>query len=213
MNDYTYDINQLHQLMMGPLQGRDATLIGHLAGYISNPMLQEAASKLPLETIANYLQHPFAYHPLSAWNSAIQNMPGITNPALFKIFVQYTSASELNPSGYSPIGAMISSYWNAKTSSQKQRAETALQSEFQTLASLPIELPPTILDKALLTEIQPWLTKLGEEGKGGLDALMEINQPSTEHQQALYQLLQKINSSPYLIGSDIINFMQKVLRR
>ncbi len=213
VNDYTYDINQLHQLMMGPLQGRDATLTGHLAGYISNPMLQEAASKLPLETIANYLQHPFAYHPLSAWNSAIQNMPGITNPALFKIFVQYTSASELNPAGYSPISAMISSYWNAITSSQKQLAEKALQAEFQMFANLPKKLPLSISDKELLTEIQPWLTKLGEEGKGGLDALIEMNQPSTEHRQVLYQLLQKINSSPYLIGSDIIGFMQKVLRK
>lgn len=210
VNDYTYDVNQSHQLMMGPLQGRDATLLSHLAGYISNPMLQEDASKLALQTIADYLQNPAAYQPLTAWNEAIQHMPGITNPALFKTFIQYTSFSELNPTGYAPIGRMISAYWGATSTTQRQAAEQTLKAQFQTLASLPRTLPPTIVDKELLTEIQPWLMKLGEEGKGGIYALTEINQPSQAHEQALVEQLSKVNALPYQIGSDIVTFMQKV---
>lgn len=211
VNDYTYDVNQSHQLMMGPLQGRDPTLPSHLAGYISNPMLQEDASKLALQTVAGYLQTPAAYQPLAAWNEAIQRMPGITNPALFKTFVQYTSFSELNPGGYAPMGTMISSYWNATSTKQRQAVEQALKAQFQTLASLPRTLPPTIVDKELLKEIQPWLTKLGEEGQGGIDALTEINQPSQAHEKALEGQLSKVNALPYLVGPDIISFIQKAI--
>ncbi|MFD1675729.1 beta-N-acetylglucosaminidase domain-containing protein [Alicyclobacillus fodiniaquatilis] len=213
VNDYTYDVNQSHQLMMGPVQGRDATLLQHVAGYISNPMLQPDASQLALQTIADYLQHPSTYQPLAAWDEAVKQMPGITNPGLFKTFAEYTSTSELNPSGYAPIGSMISAYWNASSASQKQQAENTLRAQLQLLASLPQKLPPTITDKELLSEIQPWLTKLGEEGQGGIDALAQINQPSTAHEQALEAQLNKVKHSPYQIGSDIISFMQKAADR
>lgn len=210
VNDYTYDVNQSHQLMMGPLQGRDATLLSHLSGFISNPMLQEDSSKLALHTIADYLQNPATYKPVPAWNEAIQNMPGITNPGLFKRFADYSSVSELNPAGYTPIGSMISAYSNAPSTQQRQSAERTLKTEFETLASLPNTLPLTIVDKELLREIQPWLTKLGEEGKGGIDALKEINQQSQANEQALVGQLNKVNALPYSIGGDIVTFMQKV---
>lgn len=211
VNDYTYDVNQSHQLMMGPLQGRDSTLLSHIGGYVSNPMLQPDASQLALQTIADYLHNPSAYQPLNAWNQAIEQMPGISNPAMFKTFALYTSASELNPGGYDPSGSMIASYWNARTATQRRSAEQALRAEFQTLASLPSKLPPTITDKELMQEIQPWLTKLGDEGQGGLDALNEIGHPSSTNQQVLKQQLSKVTGSDYQIGSSIIAFMKKTL--
>jgi hyaluronoglucosaminidase len=209
VNDYTYDVNQSHQLMMGPLQGRDATLLNHVAGYISNPMLQPSASKLALGTIANYLQNPSGYQPLAAWEQAILQMPGITNPVLFRKFAEYASASKLNPNGYAPIGSMISSYWNAASISQKQTAEQDLEAEFQMLANLKNTLPIAITDKELLEEISPWLVELGDEGQGGIDALNEINHPSQANLQALENQIRKVTASPYQIGNEIISFMQK----
>lgn len=211
VNDYTYVINKRPQLLMGPLQGRDATLLNYLSGYISNPMLQPYASKLALETIADYLSNPRDYKPSVAWEKSITDFPGITNPPLFKTFAEYNSASMLNPSGYAPIGTMMDAYWNAAPTSQRRVSEEHLRAEFRVLANLPSTLPPTITDKELLREIQPWLTKLGEEGQGGLDALNVMDQPTQSRELLLHQI-QLLTASPYQIGGDIIAFMQKAAK-
>ncbi|MCF8568288.1 protein O-GlcNAcase [Alicyclobacillus tolerans] len=209
VNDYTYNQGKHHHLMMGPLQGRDATLPNHLSGYISNPMLQPNASKLALETVADYLLDPTNYKPKADWEKSIDHMPGITNPALFKTFAEFNTTSPWSSTSYAPTGGMISAFWNASSASQRQTAENRLKLEFHKLADLPNTLPPTIKDKELLHEIQPWLTKLGKEGQGGLEALNVIDHPSQSNKQNLSQQIKLLNSSPYGIGSNIIAFMQK----
>jgi len=210
VNDYTYDAGKVHQLLMGPLEGRDATLMNYLAGYISNPMLQPDASKLPLETIADYLQNPGGYHLMAAWQTSINDMPGITNPALFQKFAQYNSASTLNPTGYAPIGNIMAAYWTASSNAHRLTAEKQLETEFRALANLPSTLPPTITNSELLHGIQPWLTEMGEEGRGGLDALNVINQPSQPNKQLLANQIKVVSASPYEISGHIVVFMQKV---
>ena len=78
------------------------------------------------------------------------------------------------------------------------------------LADLPRNLSPTITDKELLHEIQPWLTKLGEEGSGGLAALNVIDGPTARNKQELSKDIRMVTASPYDIGDSIITFMQKV---
>lgn len=208
VNDYTYVQNNKPQLMMGPLQGRSPSLTTNISGYLSNPMIQPDASKLTLETISAYLQDPKGYQSKIAWEKAINHMPGITNPSLFRIFAEFNSSSILNPLGYSPLKTMIGSYQKAKTRSQKQAAEKTLEKEFLTIEKLPSTLPQTITDKALLCEIQPWLTKIGEEGQGGLDALAYINHPNQTNKQQLYNQLKRVNSSTYTIGETIPAFIE-----
>ncbi|WP_243239326.1 protein O-GlcNAcase [Sulfobacillus harzensis] len=208
VNDYTYDVGRRPQLMMGPLQGRSGSLQNNIAGYISNPMIQPYASQLALQTIADYLQDPTGYHPKTAWENAIQHMPGVTNPQLFEAFAAFNTASILNPSGYSPMRSLISAYENASSTSSKNSATKALETEFARLARLPRTLPPTITNKALLHEIQPWLTKLGEEGQGGLDAIAVLQHPSTTNRARLSQQIHTVEASPYKIGGSIITFMQ-----
>lgn len=209
VNDYTYNPGKQHQLMLGPLQGRDATLLDHVSGYMSNPMLQPEASKLPLATIAHYLLNPTGYQPKADWWQTMDSMAGITNAALFKTFAEYNTTSVLNGSGYAPTASMISAYWNVKSSSQKQFVKSQLEKEFRTLADLPTTLPPTITDKELLTEIEPWLTKLGDEGRGGLDALNVMDNPNHTNRQVLEHQIKLVNSMPYDIGNDLIAFMEK----
>ncbi|QQE80035.1 beta-N-acetylglucosaminidase domain-containing protein [Alicyclobacillus sp. SO9] len=209
VNDYTYDKGKQHQLMLGPLEGRTADLTKNIAGYISNPMVQPYASKVALETISDYLQNPGSYQPKTAWNGAINHLSGITNPTLFKTFAEFNTVSTLNSTGYSPIGAMVAAYRNASTSAQKQSAEQGLETEFRRLRNLPSTLPPTITNKELLHEIQPWLTKLGAEGQGGLDALAVINDPSTSNKNRLAKELKLVSDSPYQVGGEMIAFMKQ----
>lgn len=210
VNDYTYDSGRQPALMMGPLQGRSASLPSSIAGYLSNPMIQPYASQLALETIAQYLQHPTQYHPKRAWESALKHLPGITNPALFQEFAEFNSASTLDPQGYSPINNMVKAYENAPSIPQKRAAEQALRKEFRMLAALPHTLPPTIKNKALLHEIEPWLTKLGHEGRGGLDALAVIQSSTGPNRERLAQQLNRVRESRYKIGENIIAFMESV---
>ena len=208
VNDYTYVQKHKPQLLMGPLEGRSASLTNNIAGYMSNPMIQPSASKLTLETIADYLQNPNGYNSRISWEKAVKEMPGITDPSIFKTFAEFNTSSLLNTTGYSPIQSMVNAYKNASTHSHKQAAEKALENEFRTLEKLPNTLPPTISDKELLHEIQPWLTKLGEEGQGGLDALAYLNQPSQTNKQQLANQIKRVNGSTYKIGDDIVSFMQ-----
>jgi len=209
VNDYTYVGTRNHQLMLGPLEGRDATLPSHLAGYLSNPMLQPAASKLALETIADYLQHPAVYQPQAAWESAISEMPGVESTRLFQTFATFNTASILDLAGNAPTPSLMTAYWNATTATQKQDAEQQLQTEFSTLAGLPHSLPPNISDKELLQEIQPWLTLLGEEGQGGLDALNVLKNPNASNKSALENQLRTVTASHYEVGGGIIDFMKR----
>ncbi|MDP4086236.1 MAG: beta-N-acetylglucosaminidase domain-containing protein [Bacillota bacterium] len=208
VNDYTYVQKHKPQLLMGPLEGRSASLTNNIAGYMSNPMIQPSASKLALETISDYLQNPNGYHSRTSWENAVKYMPGITDPSLFKIFVEFNTSSILNTTGYSPIKSMVAAYQNASANSQKQAAEKALEKEFSILVKLPSALPPTISDKELLHEIQPWLTKLGDEGQGGLDAIVYLNKPNQTNKQRLADQIKRINGTTYKIGDDIVSFIQ-----
>jgi hyaluronoglucosaminidase len=207
VNDYTYVQKHKPQLLMGPLEGRSASLTNNIAGYMSNPMIQPSASKLALETISDYLQNPNDYNSRTSWEKAVKEMPGITDPSLFKTFAEFNTSSILNTTGYSPIQSMVDAYKNA-SAPQKKAAEKALAAEFRILAKLPDTLPPAITDKELLQEIQPWLTKLGEVGQGGLDALAYLNQPNQTNKQQLTNQIKRINGSSYKIGDNIVLFMQ-----
>ncbi len=208
VNDYTYVQYNKPQLLLGPLQGRSASLTQNLFGYISNPMIQPDASKLALETISDYLQNPSQYDPKAAWENAIETMPGITNPTLFKTFAIYNTESRLNPKGFSQIEAIIKDYQNASSHSQKQAAEMQLQKEFSTLEKLPSQLSASITDPGLRNDIHPWLTKLGDEGQGGLDALVYLNQPNQTNKKRLNTQIKRVTASNYKIGEQLISFMK-----
>ncbi len=71
VNDYArYDLH------LGPLAGRAAELPQHLSGYLSNPMNEAEASKIPLYTVAAYLRLGRRYRPEAAWLSGIRQLVG-----------------------------------------------------------------------------------------------------------------------------------------
>jgi hypothetical protein len=64
------------RLYLGPLKNRSADLYEHISGWISNPMFQSEASKIPLATVADYLWNPEAYDPIRSHRAAIGRMAG-----------------------------------------------------------------------------------------------------------------------------------------
>ena len=71
VNDFARD-----DLHLGPVAGRAPGLPRRLAGYLSNPMNEPWASRVPLHTVAAYLRSPVTYRPDVAWRAAVRELGG-----------------------------------------------------------------------------------------------------------------------------------------
>lgn len=69
-------------LVLGPLRNRDPSLHEEVAAYLSCPMTQLGASRLPLMTVADYLRDPGRYDPDRSWLEAIRTLAGPDPEAL-----------------------------------------------------------------------------------------------------------------------------------
>ena len=70
------DLSMRDELHLGPLQGRDPKLPRAVYGYLSNPLLQERLSFIPLATCFDYAADPAHYHPESSWNRIVREVFG-----------------------------------------------------------------------------------------------------------------------------------------
>lgn len=80
------DLTMRQQLHLGPLEGRDASLHTAVDGMLFNPMIQAEASKIPLLTIAEYLQDPSGYDPWAAQERALRAIAGQRGYAPMRVF-------------------------------------------------------------------------------------------------------------------------------
>ena len=91
------DVAMIHELHIGPLRAREAELIGHSEGLLSNPMGLAEASKIPLWTIAEYLADPHSYDPEASWDRAlVQVIPDAQDRSAFRSFARTSLGSCLN---------------------------------------------------------------------------------------------------------------------
>jgi hyaluronoglucosaminidase len=65
------DLSMRDELHLGPLQGRDSKLPQAVYGYLSNPLLQETLSFIPLATCFDYAADPVHYKPESSWENIV----------------------------------------------------------------------------------------------------------------------------------------------
>jgi len=74
-----YPVNDLAMSMemhLSPLTGRDPRLPEKVYGYLSNPLLQEDLSFIPLATCFDYAAHPQGYEPESSWERVVNERFG-----------------------------------------------------------------------------------------------------------------------------------------
>ena len=70
------DLSMRDELHLGPLQGRDPKLPRVVYGYLSNPLLQENLSFIPLATCFDYAADPAHYDPESSWRKIVRELFG-----------------------------------------------------------------------------------------------------------------------------------------
>ncbi|MCL6625331.1 MAG: beta-N-acetylglucosaminidase domain-containing protein [Alicyclobacillus shizuokensis] len=210
VNDYVP-----HQLLLGPLVGRDPGLSEHgVVGLTANPMIEAEASKIPLFTVADYAWNPHAYKPEKSWQLSLQRFGGSAYVPL-RNFAENSLQSKLSPtSGDTVLKQQISAFWqayDAGDSIQLQAAAAKLLNRFATLKHTPSELQAKLNNKEFLTEIKPWLDKLTMESEAGEAAVRMVTAQSEGNDQAAWrqrqifdQYMQKANAIPQVIGSGVI---------
>jgi hyaluronoglucosaminidase len=70
------DLSMRDELHLGPLQGRDPKLPRAVYAYLSNPLLQEKLSFIPLATCFDYAADPAHYQPESSWRKIVCDLFG-----------------------------------------------------------------------------------------------------------------------------------------
>jgi len=203
VNDYTYEQDKRPQLLLGPLEHRAPDLGTHVAGLLANPMIQPQASKLSLATIANYLNHPMAYQPTTAWQQALQGTDGVTDHEAWQTFASYASTSFLQTESRSAFAALLKQL-------EQSGSEEALRQELVRVQQLPQRLAAGIRNEALMQEIKPWVDKLGRAGEAALLALEIRKNPQDPTKKAqLRTLQQSLQADPHRIADEILLFLSK----
>jgi hyaluronoglucosaminidase len=144
------------RVFLGPLTGRDTALDGvPLAGITANPMVEAAASRLALTTVADYAWNPSAYDPARSHRRAVRLTPG---------------AAELAPlvaacSAWPP-DAPQSPALAALCAAALTGEHDGLRAELSRLATLP-----TDVGGPLARELAPWVAAARDMAAAGLAAL------------------------------------------
>lgn len=216
VNDYTYVQKKAPQLFMGPVENRSPALSAQASGMLANPMIQPQASKVALSTIGQYLWNPGSYNPEEAFTLAIQARRGIGSVAAFRRFCLYSSQSLLNDSGNPYFLQLTSAFWQSYRAGNPGSSESNLRRELQAVSDLPATLNRTMTNKELLSEISPWLAKLGQEGQAGLLALNYLDLSSRDPGKSalksrLELSVQKLSENNLRIGSEILEFTRTAL--
>lgn len=81
-----YPVNDYgdHHLLMGKVEGNDATLADCVSGFVSNPMQYAEASKVGVQSIADFCWSPGTYDADKSWHNAVASaLPGHDKAFMF----------------------------------------------------------------------------------------------------------------------------------
>ncbi|GAA3541149.1 hypothetical protein GCM10022419_021610 [Nonomuraea rosea] len=152
VNDFDFE-----RVFLGPLTGRATELGGvPLEGITANPMVEAAASRLALTTVADYAWHLAAYEPGRSHERAVRLVPGA---AELRPLVEACSSW---PPGASQSPALSALCDDALAG----RPAGRLRAELIRLAELPQDVPGT-----LARELGRWVPAARDMGAAGLAAL------------------------------------------
>ncbi len=153
------DVAMIHELHIGPLRAREGELVDHSEGLLANPMGQAEATKIPLFTIAQYLNDPLNYDPDEAWDRALEEViTDSADRAAYRNFARTSLGSCLNdnsaPEFSAALGEIAFNYRRAHMPAAIASLKDIAQ-EIST-ASLIIQ-SPTFSNPKLAAESLPWV--------------------------------------------------------
>ncbi|MFE3649219.1 beta-N-acetylglucosaminidase domain-containing protein [Streptomyces sp. NPDC059152] len=147
VNDYVSK-----RLMLGPYNGRAPGVPGRLAGITANPMIQPAASKLALATVADYTWNDRAYDARASWSLAIEELAGgdARTARALRAFADVNYTSAINPRQAPELSAALDRFHHGGTARQ-------LDAVLRGLQEAPGVLRDRLPDRGFARESAPWL--------------------------------------------------------
>ncbi|MFD8548233.1 beta-N-acetylglucosaminidase domain-containing protein [Streptomyces sp. NPDC059649] len=182
VNDYVTS-----RLLLGPFNGREKGLPGKLAGITANPMIQPAASKIALHTVADYAWNDRSYDARTSWGAALDELAGgdpVTRQAL-RAFADASYASSLNPQQAPELAAAIGQFHN---DGNAERLDAVLR----TLHDAPAVLRARLADRGFLDDSGPWLDATHAWAVAGRTALALIEATKAGDEARAKELRERI---------------------
>jgi hypothetical protein len=99
-----YPVNDMFpwRPLLAPVKNRAPDLPDAVSGYLANPMKQWPLSRLPLATLADYLNDPAGYDPTRSMKRALAEFPRDWQPAL-RLLMELYGSSFLGEKDYPPM--------------------------------------------------------------------------------------------------------------
>ncbi len=155
-----------HILMQGPVYGLDTSLTANeTCGVLSNPMEHGEASKLALYGVADYTWNPSAFNSIDNWERGLEELMPAASDA-YRTFAIHSADTE---TGYRRAESWETNTFRLDT--WNDEAAKTLQKEFEKIEGTPAVIEKNCANKALLSELRPWLTEFGKLGTRGKRAV------------------------------------------
>ncbi|MFH8553696.1 beta-N-acetylglucosaminidase domain-containing protein [Streptomyces celluloflavus] len=182
VNDYATD-----RLLLGPFNGREKGLPGQLAGITANPMIQPAASKIALHTVADYAWNDQAYDARASWGAAIDELASgdARTARALRAFADANYYSVLNPRQSPELATAVDAFGK---DGDTRRLDAALR----TVQDAPAVLRDRLADRGFVQDSGPWLDATHAWGTAARTALKLIEATRAGDDAKAWQLRQRI---------------------
>lgn len=166
------DVAMLHELHVGPIEGREQGLENHSLGYFANPMDRFELSLISLSTIGDYLWDTQGYDPQVSWEYSLTQLvdnPGDRAAIRNLLRACFESCLRVNPApDFSAKLEAASFSW--KTGKPTVAGQLIQVHSSQMLSDVATIKSPRFSQPQWREESLKWLTKYEAVGK----ALQEI---------------------------------------
>jgi hyaluronoglucosaminidase len=195
-----------HNLHLGPLTGRDASLARTLRGHLLNPMTQAHASLVALGTAAAYFRDPAHYDPEAAWRATLAELDPSGGLA---ILAEQTRSSPLDLDDAHALAAAIDRVVATYAGDDWRPAIAALRTELERQRAAPALIATHLAGTPLGDEIAPWVAELTAHVDGALDAVRFLEAAKNGDASALASRFEAVPPLPTL--ADLLAGMGNVL--
>ena len=183
-------------LLMGEVYGNGLDIKDDISAFVSNPMEYAEASKIAIQSIADYTWNMEAYDSRESWLQAIRDlMP--ENAEYLKTFVSHNS--DLGPNGHNfqrmeseeiapALDTLLNEFRDNGTVNRQAYEQVAR--ECNNIITASYMLLTAEDNRPLAKEIKPWLRyfrELGEYGCAVLDMVRTAAEKDTESFEAAYR--------------------------
>ena len=183
-------------LLMGEVYGNGLDIKDDVSAFVSNPMEYAEASKIAIQSIADYTWNMEAYDSRESWLQAIRDlMP--ENAEYLKTFVSHNS--DLGPNGHNfqrmeseeiapALDTLLNEFRDNGTVNRLAYEQVAR--ECKNIITASYMLLTAEDNRPLAKEIKPWLRyfrELGEYGCAVLDMVRTAAEKDTESFEAAYR--------------------------